>query len=107
MRGFELTLLAELGYAINLESDCRDHAALENSSNYRFTSDVGFELSTDELTGTNNSNLFSGADLIALRDSNFSDKPTAKSAKRLLRLALNAHLGDKPIHSRKLFISHG
>ena len=114
LRGFELTLLAELGYAINLESDCRDHNPIEGSSNYRFTPGVGFELTadaasennnSDAASENNNSNLFDGSHVIALRDLNLSDKDTAKSAKRLLRLALNTHLGDKPIHSRKLFVN--
>ena len=103
LRRFELSLLAELGYAINLESDCRDHAAIDGACNYRFTPDLGFELATEDIAGDNCSNVFSGAHLISLRDLKFNDKPTAKSAKRLLRLALNTHLGDKPIHSRKLF----
>jgi len=104
LRSFELSLLAELGYAINLESDCRDHAAIDGACHYRFTPDVGFELATGELVENNSSNLFSGAHLISLRNLKLDDKPTAKSAKRLLRLALNIHLGDKPIHSRKLFV---
>jgi len=33
----------------------------------------------------------------------FADEQTVLAAKRLLRLALSAHLGDKPLHSRGLF----
>ena len=46
---------------------------------------------------------FRGADLIALREMEFADDQAVLAAKRLLRLALSAYLGDKPLHSRGLF----
>jgi recombinational DNA repair protein (RecF pathway) len=48
--------------------------------------------------------LFAGAHLIALRELDLADEAIAKSAKRLLRIALGTHLGDKPLSSRSLFI---
>lgn len=107
LRGFELKLLTELGYAINLESDCRNHQPIDHASSYRFMPDVGFELRSDDSNMNDSSRLFSGAHLIALRELQLSDKAVANSAKRLLRLALNAHLGDKPINSRSLFVGTG
>jgi len=105
LRGFELSLLSELGYAINLESDCHSHAPIEESSSYRFTPDVGFERLNPVEISSDQPNLFSGAHLIALRELQLSDRSTAQAAKRLLRSALSAHLGDKPIVSRNLFVN--
>lgn len=101
LRRFELTLLAELGYAINLEADCRSHNAIEEDACYRFTPDVGFERAKSN--GADSPKLFPGAHIIALRKGELNDSEAARSAKRLLRAAINAHLGDKPLNSRSLF----
>jgi len=102
LRQFELCVLSELGYGINLESDCRSHAAIEASGSYRFTPDVGFERLSDE--GEHGSiKVYTGAHIVALRDLDLSDEQAAKTAKRLLRTALAAHLGGKPLNSRSLF----
>jgi len=105
LRKFELNLLAELGYAINLESDCCQHEPLDAKCMYKFIPDVGFDPITSPPGQSEALNLFSGTDLIALREFNLENEDTAKSAKRLLRLALNAHLGEKPLNSRKLFVT--
>ena len=102
LRQFELCVLSELGYGINLDSDCRSHAAIEAAGLYRFTPDVGFEL-LDEAGQHGNSRVYLGAHILALRDLNLSDDEAAKAAKRLLRSALAAHLGGKPLNSRSLF----
>ena len=103
LRRFELSLLAELGYAINLESDCHTHEPIAAACSYRFTPDVGFELVTDATAGPNSARLFAGEHIVALRKLELDDKNIAKTAKRLLRMALSTHLGDKPLNSRSLF----
>jgi len=106
LRRFELSLLSELGYAINLQTDCRSQTPISSSQTYRFTPDVGFELTQEALDdhgSAANPRLFHGEHLIALREFDFSKRESAQAAKRLLRLALNAHLGDRPLHSRSLF----
>ncbi len=102
LRQFELCLLTELGYGINLESDCRTRELIIADGQYRFTPDIGFELfAGGQQHG--NSKIYSGSHLIALRELDLSDKEIAKTAKRLLRTALAAHLGGKPLNSRSLF----
>lgn len=102
LRQFELCVLSELGYGINLEADCRTHAAIEADASYRFTPDIGFER-VDEAVQHSNSRVYLGAHIVALRELDLSDGEAAQAAKRLLRSALAAHLGDKPLHSRNLF----
>ena len=110
LRRFELKLLVELGYGINLHTDCHSHEPIDGGASYRFTPDVGFELAAasasvaEVATNSGSTNLFAGAHLIALRDLDLADEAIAKSAKRLLRIALGTHLGDKPLNSRSLFI---
>ncbi|MDE0508183.1 MAG: hypothetical protein OXI17_06045, partial [Gammaproteobacteria bacterium] len=47
--------------------------------------------------------IFAGAHLLALGRLDLDDPAAAASAKRLLRQALEVHLGGRPLHSRKLF----
>ncbi len=103
LREFELKLLAELGYALNLEQDCVSHEPIEATSSYRFTPDVGFELSAEAGIREQVADEYLGAHLLALGRLQLADQAVANSAKRLLRQALAAHLGDKPLHSRQLF----
>ncbi|MEC7550686.1 MAG: DNA repair protein RecO [Pseudomonadota bacterium] len=104
LRRFEMSLLAELGYAINLEHDCETDLPIVAESLYRFIPDLGFlQASILSAGAASGPDEFRGADLIALREMEFADDQAALAAKRLLRLALSAYLGDKPLHSRGLF----
>jgi DNA repair protein RecO (recombination protein O) len=105
LRKFELNLLAELGYAIDLQEDYLTRKPIEKGKRYRFSPDAGFELDNSSETENNIDNVFDGSDLIALREFSFNEKTVARSAKRLLRLALRVHLGEKPLHSRNLFVT--
>ena len=103
LRRFEMSLLAELGYAINLEYDCETDLPIVAESVYRFIPDLGFQVSILSAGAASGPDEFRGADLIALREMDFADDQAMLAAKRLLRLALSAYLGDKPLHSRGLF----
>ena len=103
LRRFELSLLAELGYALNLDVDCSSHESISAECCYRFLPDVGFELTAGAGIREQAENEYLGAHLIALRDFELDNQDAANSAKRLLRQALTSHLGEKPLHSRQLF----
>lgn len=111
LRRFELALLSELGYAVNLQFDCHSHVPIESGILYRFIPDVGFsteettEVTINESANSKSANVFRGEHLLALQKFEFPDVETSRSAKRLLRIALAAHLGDKPLNSRSLFAS--
>ena len=105
LRKFELKLLAELGYAVDFRQDYLTGEPIEKNKRYRFTPDAGFELEGSLETGDYVENLFEGSDLIALGEFSFNEKSVVRAAKRLLRLALRIHLGDKPLQSRSLFIN--
>lgn len=103
LRKFELDLLSELGYAIDLNLDCVSGKPIQEDRCYRFSPDAGFELESLLESPNNTDHLFDGCDIVALRELSFGEKTVARSAKRLLRLALSVHLGDKPLRSRDLF----
>ncbi len=107
LRHFELELLAELGYAIDLERDCREHLPIDAAKFYRYRPDSGFEpLAPDEAGEAGSGRRsFAGSHLLALGRLELSDAEAAASAKRLLRQALKVHLGGRPLASRALFAS--
>ena len=105
LRRFELELLAELGYAVNLTGDCRHHEPIAGNKFYRYLPDVGFEEAQE--SEDDGKRIFAGAHLLALSRLELENAETAASAKRLLRQALEVHLGGRPLHSRTLFTSAG
>lgn len=103
LRGFELSLLDDLGYGIDLEQDCVDRQPIATDGRYLFVPDLGFERISRGTNPETASNEFVGQHLIELRTLRFSDDNSRKSARRLLRIALQVLLGEKPLHSRNLF----
>lgn len=99
LRSFECDLLDELGYGINWMTDCESDADIAPDGLYRFVPERGM---TAVAIQSNQQNVFSGADLIAIAHRQW-DESSLKSAKRLLRHALYPILGDKPLKSRDLF----
>ncbi len=122
LRRFELELLAELGYALNLRTDSR-HQAIEADKRYRYLPDVGFEEAEHDpgphpepepwpgdqsapqadVAASESKHIFAGIHLLAIARLDFSNPQTAPTAKRLLRQALAPHLAGKPLNSRALF----
>ncbi|WP_410211178.1 DNA repair protein RecO [Aquirhabdus sp.] len=101
LRRFELVLLSQLGYAIDFKND-RLGVPIQSHLLYRYQRDEGFALHTSGETG---------ASLLAMGD--LSDEvPLTLSVEslpmltRVLRNALAAQLGDKPLKSRALWISN-
>ena len=104
LRKFELSLLDSLGYGINLECDCYSGEPITEQGHYLFHPDVGFEKLLSLTPGSrSNAAVFSGAELLALRDEDIQSSVHSKAARRLTRIALQVHLGDKPLASRELF----
>ncbi len=103
LRKFELDLLNELGYGINLHTDCNSNEAITSTASYLFHPDVGFEKLASAPRQARIDNVFKGHHIESLRSMTFKDRECSVAAKRLLRQALQVQLGNKPLHSRKLF----
>ena len=105
LRRFEMSLLDELGYGINLEQDSVSRQPIVTGATYLFVPDLGFEqVEIDNDVGDGIENVFLGKHIVALRKLDFSDPECRTAAKKITRQALRAHLGDKPLHSRSLFV---
>lgn len=104
LRRFELRLLEELGYAVNLAEESGSRRPIDARRRYRFDPETGLARCG---AGDDGESAFPGRHLIALRESRPLDAAAARSAKRLLRIALSAHLGGRPLASRALFSGPG
>ncbi len=98
LRDFELSLLQEMGYGIDLSRDAQTNKIIDKKKFYIFNPDRGF-LETGEKFRNNST--FYGTDIINFSESNFEKKTTRDSAKTIMRKALDYHLGNKTLNTRK------
>lgn len=100
LRLFEIRLLQELGYGLQLDCDVETGEALRPDTLYDYHLESGpVRTEADLREGF----VFRGASLVAMAHGEFSDPIVLQDAKRLLRAALKLYLGDKPLKSRELF----
>lgn len=105
LRRFERNLLAEIGFEIPLQYDTQGHSIAKEHW-YRYEADEGFCPVNLPLHPQMAAHCFSGEHILMIDAENFDQPDVRKSAKRLMRLALAPHLGNKPLESRQLFIQH-
>ena len=103
LRRFELKLLDLLGYGLPLAT--MEHDTEQSFSKERYYQFDGEHMFMPIESGDINNaavNVFKGEELIAIGQGDFNDsiRPVAK---RLCRLALKSHLGEKPLKTRELF----
>lgn len=100
LRSFEKALLRELGYALAVEADADTQEPIERESMYRYIPEQG----AFKVTSTNGKGLcVKGATLLAIAREQWSDPDSLRETKYLMRGVLRHFLGDKPLHSRRLF----
>ena len=100
LRLFEMRLLQEAGYALQLDCEASTGEALLAGRWYDYQLESGPVMVAAE---TEPGFLFRGASLLAMARRDFSSPDVLHDAKRLLRSALKLYLGDKPLKSRELF----
>jgi DNA repair protein RecO (recombination protein O) len=100
LRRFERLLLRECGYEITLDTDAETGEAIDADATYRFTPDTGFSRCDESPDGART---FLGATLLAIHGDDYADQHVRRAAKRILRRALEPHVGERPLVSRELF----
>jgi len=104
LRIFEKHLLRELGYGLVLDRDIADKKPIEAQAMYEYILERGpVRLAHPELNLPTEGIRMRGASLLALAQETLDDPTMRRDAKALMRAALARHLGDRPLHSRKLF----
>ncbi len=99
LRRFELRLLEQTGYAMELERDVGQDCPLRPEVRYHYDPERG---PLEWLPGDSGFSV-SGRTLLALAtDGNFDSKGS-REAKELMRRVLGRYLGDRPLKSRELF----
>lgn len=97
LRRFELGLLEALGYGLNLVADPRTGEPVEADAQYLYFADSGPERATAQ---ADHSTLVRGEHLLAMAEGRFDDPQTVREAQRILRHAIDRHLGGRPLKSR-------
>ncbi|MGI9203001.1 MAG: DNA repair protein RecO [Woeseiaceae bacterium] len=98
LRRFELEMLRLLGYAVNLDHDTESDADLDVAQCYEYHVERG----PVPVTRKEGPMVFSGSELIAIRNQDFSDPRVLRNAGRLLRQVIAWHLNGKELKSRKV-----
>lgn len=103
LRRFERQLLSDLGYGLALEHSEDSGAEIDPEGWYWFDPVVGVTSPTLSPLEREQPNCFSGDSLLAIAAEDYSNPSHIKAAKRLMRLAIQNLLGDRPLRSRELF----
>ena len=102
LRGFELALLRELGYAVVLEHEARQGAPIEPASRYAYIIDEGPVEIVDAREVTADQIVFSGQSLLDMAADRFDRPETLAQSKVLLRMLINHQLGGQSLQSRRV-----
>jgi DNA repair protein RecO (recombination protein O) len=98
LRSFELTLLRELGYALNLVRTADTDEPVEAQGIYGFSFDRG----PLAHAGGGDAVKFSGKTFLDMNNADYSDPVTSLQSKQLMRAAISHHLNGQPLHTRQL-----
>lgn len=100
LRRFEVELLRQIGYALNLDYEYGSNKALQPQQNYEYRPEQG-----PVAVGLKEGSLvFTGEMLSAIGAQQFEDAAVLRSASRLLRDVIAFHLGGKELKSRKVLL---
>lgn len=103
LRSFEYSLLEQLGYGFSLDVDAATGEPVEAAKRYRFDPQQGLVSLAGERQASGDKNAYPGAYLLAMAAMDYSDERVKVAAKRLMREALDPHLGTRPLLSRELY----
>jgi DNA repair protein RecO (recombination protein O) len=94
LRLFELNLMDNIGYGVNLSYDLRHEKLIDANKKYLFTKEDGL---VEDLKGQ-----FSGSALLAMEQRRFDDPGVLSEAKLLMRTVVDSHLQGKQLKSRSV-----
>lgn len=103
LRRFELVLLQELGYGLDLGHEAESGEAVQEHLDYVFIIERGpVPLGEIDPASIDGLNVVSGRTLLDLATQDFSRAETLAQAKQLLRMLINHYLGGQPLQSRRV-----
>ena len=102
LRVFELILLEELGYGLELSHDSGSGEPLEPDRYYHFQAGRGLMAVRD---AAGEEDVFLGSDLLAAAGGAFDQPAALAAAKRVLRAAIGHCLDGRGLHSREVMLA--
>ncbi len=103
LRKFELHLLAELGYGLQLDHDVKNGVPIQGNKRYRYDHAAGATEVTGGVQIQPSVPLISGECLLALKEFRLTEKRHLCEAKILMRYLINNLLGGYHFKSRDFF----
>ena len=102
LRRFEILLLSELGYGLQLEVDVVTGEPVEADALYRYVPDRG----AARVAETDEPDMWTvrGRTLLDMAAGRFGDPQTGAESKRLMRGLISHHLGNPELRSRQLIL---
>lgn len=100
LRLFERELLLELGFGLSLHTEAITGESVHPERNYTFVLEQGL---VETPRSTASQLVFQGKQLLAFHQGHLTEPDDLRVARQLMRLALNALLGNKPLRSRDFF----
>ena len=104
LRQFEVTLLQELGYALQFCEEADSHAPIQGEREYFYFVERGPVLagSVARQSGFAEGLPLKGKTLTDMACRDYRDPQTQSESKQLMRMMINHLLGDKTLHTRQL-----
>ncbi len=102
LRQFELLLLDDMGYGVDLTQEYESGQAVESDVDYCLILESGIKRIDVSAQSAQRSNRFTGEALLQVSNNIWTPK-SLQCAKRITRMSLSPLLGRKPLKSRELF----
>jgi DNA repair protein RecO (recombination protein O) len=96
LRGFELRMLAELGYAPVLDRDAVNGAQIDAAKHYAYEAERG----PVETRRSDGESVISGRTLLDMAADNYDSTRTRDESLRLMRALITERLGGQALHTR-------
>ena len=103
LRRFEITLLREIGYALELEREPERGAPLVAERRYSYLPERG-PAAADEAHATFGAVQLRGKTLLDMARGDYSDPLTAAESKVLMRTLIGRYLDHRALHTRQLLL---
>ncbi|MDH3433587.1 MAG: DNA repair protein RecO, partial [Gammaproteobacteria bacterium] len=100
LRQFEVELLRQIGYALNLDHEYGSNTVLSAERHYEYRVEQG----PVAVSRTEGHLVFQGEMLTAIGAQRFDEPEVLRAASRLLREVIAFHLGGKELKSRKVLL---
>jgi DNA repair protein RecO (recombination protein O) len=104
LRKFELNLLTEIGFKLQLSQDVYTKQPIYSDANYLFDPTQGpIQVQYNSKLHNNSRLVFAGKTLIEIQKQNFQDPTILLAAKQLMRQVINYYLAGRELETRKVY----